>query len=527
MAPDVLVGTPEPKVTGDSLSGTLPALPDWLTAPYQSGRPRLNWENGKPPAMQSTGLGAFAKALKLAGICDADTVAIPGALVLLPLGVALVESLAAMIRDAYGQMHLEEYAFPQVIPEATFGPMTDLLDVNRCLLRVMTGSDAKAGQSRGVLTPTGEQVIASHWRKLVRHPESLPLRIFQRARYFRPVSSGDRSGKGVFAALEAPDVFEIHCCHADQPAALNDLKAIARGLADLAHRLPLPQISGVRPPWGNRATLYEWAIANDTPLPSGECVQTSALYFQGQHLSKRYDIGFKRDGQRQHAWQIDAFTSRRMLFALLCLAVRDDGRMVLPLGIAPTQVALLVRSSSALDQTGVQAVHSALSTCGIRSQVRQCADSSEVTTALKDARQKGVPLAMLIFGAREPGDLIRIRLLRTDNDAEVGIDVDAIDERLLPYVTDAIADLTEAYQVAIQQRARSQTMQTTNLDEARERLSMRRSVVAPVTPTRANVEAFAQWRSGEACSFAAAPEPLPCLFSGRPTWARALLSRRI
>lgn len=525
MQPDVRPGPPDPTIGPDSLSGALPALPQWLLTDPKPVCSRLPWPSCTTHIPNPLAMGEFTNVLKRAGICEPGVVPIPGASVLLPWGVLLSERLAAQVRAAYGRLELYEYAYPHVVAQSCFEPMKDLLDVDNCLLRVATVRGAS--RERGVLTPTGEQVIASHWRQMVNRPEVLPIRMFQRGRYFRPVSSAGRSGKGVFAALESPDVFELHCCHETQESALRDFQRIAGGLAELADALPLPQFSGLRPPWGNRSQLYEWVIGCDTPLPSGECVQTSALYFQGQQLSRRYDIGLGKGQQRRHTWQLDGFVSRRMLYAQLYLSVRTDGSLSVHPRLAPTQVAILARSQHDDELMRMRELVSALQSLDLRPSLHCCKEGKELSSALKHWRDRGVPLLLMFFGRRESGDPPRIRLLRTDTEVELDQPGDCSSSWLAQQVAHGIADVEEDAGITILRRARAWTSFATSVVEARQALSDRQCVIAPVSPTRRHVEIVSSWKMGELSGFAAAPEPQPCIFSGRPTWARALLTRRI
>ncbi|WP_155419283.1 hypothetical protein [Chromobacterium subtsugae] len=526
MPRDVHPGPPCPQLGADALSGALPPLPAWLADPRPAA-PRLPWP--PRPDRRDPGLsqGEFARLLKHAGVCDLGAVPVPGACVLLPWGVALSERLAGLLRAALDDLGLDEYAYPHVVPQECFEPMADLLDAERCLLQVATGHDRERNRLRGVLTPTGEQVIASHWRQLVTQAEALPIRMFQRARYFRPVSSADRSGKGVFAALEAADVFEFHCCHAAMEEAQGDLQRLHLGLERLAESLCLPQFVGVRPPWGNREALYEWALGGDTPLPSGECVQTSALYFQGQRLSSRYDIGLGKGERRRHAWQLDGFASRRMLYAQLCLSAKADGSLTVHPQLAATQVAILARSQDEDERRFLETLREQLKACGLRPALERCADARTLTSRMRQWRHRGAPLLLLYFGRRHAQDQPRLRLYRTDADLELEAAADCAAEALAQQLADALADVEADAGADVLRRARSQIAFAGSEAEAKQALAARKSVIAPVSPTRRHAEAAAAWQMGELCSFAAADEPAPCIFSGRPTWARALLSRRI
>ncbi|WP_156440011.1 hypothetical protein [Burkholderia savannae] len=523
MQSDVRPGSLSVQVTHDALTGELPSIPSWLNDIRQESS-QLPWSEGKIAGSTKLSLGEFTRRLKQAEICDSDIIAVPGAVVVLPWGVELCERFAQLVRGIYGELELQEYAYPQVVPESCFSPMADLLDLRRCLLRVGTEQDSKEGRTRGVLTPTGEQVIANHWRHMVSRFDTLPIRLYQRARYFRPISSADRSGKGVFSALEAPDVFEFHCCHATEAAASDDIRRLARGLLEMSDALPLPQFIGVRPPWGNRNDLYEWGVGGDTPLLSGECVQTSAVYCQGQRISRRYDIGFGKNEQRRHAWQVDGFVSRRMMYAQLGLSTLADGSLIVHPNLAPIQIAVLARSQFEDERQALRSTFDEIKSRGLRATIDFVADAQVMKARIKQLRARGVPLLLLYFGRRHVQDAARIRLCRPDNEQELAIDEN---DDLPEVLSKALADVEASVNRLVHSQVRSLISFAQTEAQAKEMLAARKCVIAPIAPTRANVEAVANWRMGELCSFAAAEDVAPCIFSGRPTRARALLSRRI
>lgn len=523
MCPDVQIGAPDPQFGSNVLGGTLPALPQWLTSKRAEATSRLPWPLSVPPQRTLLPMGEYVRRLKRSGICDTAIVPVPGATVMLPWGVALSERLAGQVRAAYARLDLDEYAYPQVVARQCVEPMADLLDLDQCLLHVSTALEG--AKRRGILTPTGEHVIADHWRRMVRDPKVLPIRMFQRSRYFRPVSSADRSGKGVFAALESPDVFELHCCHLTRDQALNDLQRIAKALQGLIQDLPLPLFCGIRPPWGNRSQLYDWVLGYDTPLPCGESVQVSAMYFQGQKLSRRYDLGVGKGDQRHYLWQLDGFVSRRLLYAQLYLSINAQGAVCIHPQMAATQIVILALSQQESEWTGLKEARAQLQSLGQRPLLQRCPNGKVLHQALKQWRARGVPLIVLFFGQRESHELPRIRLMRTDTGAE--LDLPGSFSGLAQQIADALADVQTSADHRIYENARACLSFVIDQNEARQALSHRQCVISALCPTQQHVETIASWRMGEVCSFAAAEECQACIVCEKPTWARALLSRRL
>ena len=118
MQPDVRPGPPDPTIGPDSLSGALPALPQWLLTDPKPACSRLPWPSCTTHIPNPLAMGEFTNVLKRAGICEPGVVPIPGASVLLPWGVLLSERLAAQVRAAYGRLELYEYAYPHVVAQS-------------------------------------------------------------------------------------------------------------------------------------------------------------------------------------------------------------------------------------------------------------------------------------------------------------------------------------------------------------------------------------------------------------------------
>lgn len=513
------------------LEGEFPSLPDWMLSPSNALPAVLAW---KPSSKRSeadnvkrmSGRHAFSKMLGLAEICELGVVPVPGAAIVYPWGVALLERFASIVRAHYGRALVQEFAYPSVIPSSWLTSLDHAVDVASSVLRVKTAADTEMTRDRGSLTPTGEPVFYNHWRSMLKRGAALPIRAFQRATYFRPVTSADRSGAGVYRALESPDVFEFHCCHATAGVAEKDLHFIWDALLEVGKVISATTIPVRRPPWGNREGLYEWALAADAPLPSGESAQVMAAYFQGTKLSSRIGLTVRIEGALHNTCQIDGYVSRRLLFATLEQLLRPNGQICIPPNLAPIQVVFICRCSSVEDLESARSAADSLTSKGLRVSVEECAGSKDVRLAQRKWDLRGVPLVVLVFGRRNEAaeEVIRVVLVRHDEDAELVMsDLSQLDA----IASQALDEIATSLRVRSERRALDRTRFARTSDEAQAALRERRIAVAPLIPTAAHVSTVGNWKMGEVLGFATAPAMERCILSHQYTNVRAVIASRL
>lgn len=516
------------EITGNEIFGHFPTLSAWFESPQDAAVDRLPWVTGhwireEMSTSKNNGvkfdMAKFSSQLKKADICSFGDFSVPGSNILLPWGVSLNEHHAQKIRTLFKSATMQEYSYPSVVPEALFEPMADLMALNDSILKVGTDNDSAKHHVRGALTPTGEQVIYSHWKTQIRDKQDLPIRMFQRANYYRPVGSAVRSGGGVFSALEARDVYEFHSCYADSEMAKAELSNVLGQLQEFSAKSMTPTLWGVRPPWGNKQGIYEWSIAGDCPLENGKTVQVSAVYKQGTHLSRRYDITFSDSGQKKHVDIVDGFISRRHLYAHLLMLRNDESSLCLHPNMSSLDAIVI---GDRLDAESKDALIRKLTDYSGRVEFIWSDEKKGVKRILESWRLKGVPLRILCRHNRA-GDLV-FTSKRGDSNLESSFSgIDLFDRQL----ADALHDVAGALQERLKRRFSELVRPAENVKHVRELLAAKKVVVCAMAPTKSNCDLVSTWGCGEVLSFCQADDAKPCVISLKPVVTRAYIARRI
>lgn len=517
--------TSQPWLTRDSVPPPKPgprrARLEW--APHDTAR-RLIIER-LPRATGGPTLGDFSAALRAAKLFDNTAVDLPGAIVALPAGVRMVSRFCSFVRQQYESAGLAEYDYPSLAPLAALDNFNKVFDARERALFVGTADDFRCGEPRGVLLPTGEPTIYSHWQKMVRRQEDLPIEMFRHATFFRPWSSSRRA-RHIFNALEGADTFEFHCCY--QPSLAHEgasrLFAMLRGLAGA---MAVPVLWSTRPPWSNHSSVSLSAIGGDVPLPSGVTLQVGTLYRQGQLFSSKFDIRYRSlDGERLHPEHVTGALSRRLLLAHLCLGMVEGGGFAVHPTLAPVQVRVLVRPTE-YDTSGAIVNRTRhLWSDNTRVVLESLPTGTEAARRLREARQVGEPLTLLLQGRRSSDDSMRVVLRRGDTLAEV--EYSAVDFGSTPkgLIEIALADLADAHEHRIAEYFRRRVVETSTMEEVREALAARLVAAAPMEFSASAHDIVSQWGQGEILGYVQRDEDQPCVFSDRTCTTRAYVSPR-
>jgi hypothetical protein len=470
-------------------------------------------------------LGRFASALKQAGVLDNRAVDLPGASVVLPFGVRLFEGFRAIVRQEYLACGLEEFEYPLAAPRETFAPTASLFPLDDMLLHLASDTELAESTARASLCPTGEAIIYTHWRRMIRTVNDLPIQMFRQARYFRPLRSKG-AGPSILRGMEAADIFEFHCAYATEKACRAALDRFGAMLRRLAARLHLPVLWCTRPPWTNRRQVSEWTIGGDVPLPIGSTVQVSCLYNQGQRFSRPYDVGFKSGGVRTHTRHITGFSSRRMPIVHLMLGVDERGMLFLHPDLAPDQVVLLFTQGAKDDSSLIDQLIGKFAASGLRTRLERPSRTSELNRLLRDSVTRGVPVLLLIQGRRHDGDRIKLVARRSDTGEEASLQLTSA-AALVDTAKELIAAIGECFDARIQHLVASRCLETNDLVTLRGVLDARRVAICPLASIESTVQEVASWRTGEVLGFTKTAEARPCIITGTLTNARAFVSPRL
>lgn len=513
-------------------SGILPWGDDALPAPPAPTAPALAWEPARSgtkvravvdsiqPHQEGFDLGRFATWLRDADVLDQAPIELPGATVTLPYGARIIRRFNEIVERAGEQAGFEEYDYPVLVPDSVLEPTRKLLPLKGSLLYAGSDDDWDAGRRRMVLTPTGEGAVYTHWAKMVRSRNDLPIRAYRKARYFRPA----RAGRSVFRAIEAQDIYEFQACYPDRTTARQGFTQAIDMARRVGTALHVPVLWSTRPPWTNNTQVSDTTIGGDVPLPHGATLQVGCLYDQAQRFSSLYDVGFRENGERLHTHHITAALTRRLVLTHLMLGMDSEGELLLHPDLAPVQIALTLTGGSPDERAGAERLVAQLADRGVRCDLRVEEDRRAVGPLHRRWRRQGVPLRIYLQPRRDKQDRTRAVVVRADTREEAVLLPDRLED-LAGLLPAALAEVGVGYQRRAWGFAQRQC-RSADATTVQGILAERAVAVAPLAATEAAVGTVAGWRLGEVLGFRHAPEPASCVVTGRPTTTVAYISPR-
>ncbi|MGC1239926.1 MAG: aminoacyl--tRNA ligase-related protein [Acidimicrobiales bacterium] len=471
------------------------------------------------PRENRVDFGWITSALQRAGILQLSGLPSAGSHILLPLGTRILRIFSKIVREEYEKSGLEEFDYPVIAGAEIYEPTRQLLDLNERILYAARWKDWGTGHRRTVLNPTGEAIIYSHWSSQIKGPETLPVRMYRRTTYFRPVTSGARVA--LWHGMESPDVFEFHEAHAYEAQALASLQEGLAMLHRVEDRLGLPVIWSIRPPWTNNGSISNRSFGGDVVLPVSATTQVSCIYDQGQKFSKPYDVKWRDRGSSEYVYQICGALTRRMMLSLLVMALRVDGSILLPPVFAPVQVGIVV-SGTGSDVEFAISLQRQLLESGIRVEMSLPETRNRLTQRVSSWKQGGVPIVAMIVSDRV--QLVR-RVVLIDNESvtEESVHEPDVSETALS-IQRRLEVIAQSILRQLRRNARAEVCET--IEKCRETLSERQLIVTPMVPTRNATELVGSWRQGEVLGFVKASSDESCVVTGERTAIRALISPR-
>ncbi|GIE86819.1 hypothetical protein [Actinoplanes regularis] len=465
-------------------------------------------------------LGQFAQALTAGDVLDSRTIALPGAMIMLPTGTRMINMFTDRVRRAATEAGFAEYDYPMLAPADVYAATELVFPVADRLLRV---DDARfrGTAPRAVLSPTGEATVYTHWARVVRHRSDLPIRMWRQARYFRPMPAGTRSGRSVFRAMESTGVMEFQACFADQNEARAEFHALESLFRQVVADYGAPALWSTRPRWGNNTTVADRSIGGDVPLPGGATLQVASLYEQGQRFSRAYNVTIREDGVQHATWHATGALTKRLLLSQLLLSLRTDLTLCVPPHWAPDQVGLVVFDAAAADAS--RQLASALSAHDVR-----VVASSPGQGKVNDRRWRlaGVPVRCYVSAPRSPQDRYRVVIVRATDRWEYELAVGNPEqaaqavEAALDSVREVLADEIESYLAC-------RVVATTTADETREVVTAGLVAEVPIAMDESAIATVATWQRGEVLGTVESDRNRLCALTGRRTRQVAYVSARL
>jgi prolyl-tRNA synthetase len=250
----------------------------------------------------------------------------------------------------------------------------------------------------------------------------------------------------------------MHSAHVNQKDAMETTKELIEIYKDFTNYfLCIPTLMGEKTE-GERFAGANNTYTIEALMQDGQALQCATSHYLGQNFSKIFDIKFQnKENQYEFIHQTSAGMSTRIIGAIIMVHADDKG-LVLPVGVAPTQIALL---SILLDREPkinqmIEYIYKLL-----HNKYRVSIDNSNNGLGFKIANQEvqGTPI-IIVIGPKDVADNKAV-LIRRDNGLKQIISISTIDKM--------IDEQLHQYQIAIykkaEQRLNASIVEVNNFEE--------------------------------------------------------------
>jgi prolyl-tRNA synthetase len=270
-----------------------------------------------------------------------------GCMVIRPWGYGIWENMQRQLDAMFRATGHRNAYFPLFIPLSYFAKEAEHVEgfAKECAVvthsRLEGGTDGKLRPASAlteplVVRPTSETIIGASYAKWVQSYRDLPILINQWANVVRW-----EMRPRLFLRTTEFLWQEGHTVHETEAEA----RAEARLILDLYERfvrdhLAVPVLTGAKSESerfpGAVQTLTLEAMAQDR-----KAIQAGTSHFLGQNFARASGIQFQnREGQQEFGWTTSWGMTTRLVGTIVMTHGDDDG-LVLPPGIAPTQIVIL------------------------------------------------------------------------------------------------------------------------------------------------------------------------------------------
>lgn len=259
-------------------------------------------------------------------------------------------------------------------------------------------------------------------------------------------------------------------------------------------------------------------------MQDGKALQSGTSHFLGQNFAKAFDVTFSnKEGKQEYVWATSWGVSTRLMGALI-MSHSDDNGLVLPPKLAPIQVVIvpIYKGEEQLAQVSETAerIASALKSRGISVKYDK-SDNKKPGWKFAEYELKGVPVR-LALGARDLENGT-IEVARRDTLTK--------ETRAIEGIEDHVAELLEAIQTNIYQKAldmrtqRTQTVET--YEEFKQKIEEGGFILAHWDGTSETEERIkAETKATIRCiPLEGDKTPGQCMVTGKPSAQRVLFAR--
>jgi prolyl-tRNA synthetase len=264
----------------------------------------------------------------------------------------------------------------------------------------------------------------------------------------------------------------MHSVHVSSADAIHTAKELIELYKNFVNDfLCIPTLIGEKTV-GERFAGADNTFTIEALMQDGQGLQCATSHYLGQNFAKTFDVKFQnKANQYEFAYQTSAGMSTRIIGAVI-MTHADDKGLVLPIGIAPIQIALLTILSE--KEPKVQEVTNRLYQ-QLRNKYRVSIDNTAAGFGFKIANQEvqGTPIT-LVIGPKEVQEN-KVVLIRRDNGIKLSVTLDKINETL----TEILPQYQkEIYQKA-EQRLNAAIVDVCTLTEFNQAIKAKKIVRAP------------------------------------------------
>ena len=277
----------------------------------------------------------YAEVVQKAGL--ADYAPMGGFIVTKPRGYALWEGVQDALDGWFKETGVDNVYFPLFIPESYLEREKDVVEGFDPEVAWVTQGGHNELEERLAVRPTSESIIAPFMADWVRSHRDLPLRLNQWCSVVR------------WEATETKPFFrtkeflwqEGHTAHATHEGAWEEtmmrLDQYASVYEDL---LAIPVLKGQKPdhdkfPGADTTTTVE------ALMPDGKSVQAGTSHHLGQSFAEAFDITYSDENEEDRTAHTTSWGLSWRALGALIMTHSDEQGLVLPPGVAPTQVVIV------------------------------------------------------------------------------------------------------------------------------------------------------------------------------------------
>ncbi len=261
---------------------------------------------------------------------------VKGMCVWFPFGFAIKKNVYAVIRELLDPDH-QETQFPLMIPENEFMKEAQHIKGFEEEVYWVTHGGTSPLEVKLALRPTSETAIYPMFKLWIRSHADLPLRIYQIVNTFRYETKHTRP---LIRLREITSFKEAHTVHATWEEAAEQVEVAISRYSEFYRRLALPFLVSRRPSW-DKFPGADYTTAIDVIMPDGKTLQVGTAHHLGSTFAKTYEITYEAEsGEQKLVSQTCYGISERCIAALISVHGDEKG-LVLPWGVAPTQVVIV------------------------------------------------------------------------------------------------------------------------------------------------------------------------------------------